>query len=458
MFESAQRQVDALAALPTVLVLASGDWHEGVVGIVASRMVERYQRPTRVVGGAGGGVAKGSGRSIAGYDLLSGLTACGHLLSVYGGHAQAAGLTMDVDRVDAFREALQSHADSVISPSDLVPRYRADAVLTAEELNVDTAQALARLEPFGCGNPRPRFLLVDTLLQSVELTRNGLHARCQAQVGGVTIPAIGFGMGRTSEMGTGGTHCVAGAQLRADEWRGVARAQLVLERVGAVRDESDAEPGACLDCSAAGLMATSSGGVAVSPELSEPQPPGSLEWPASSRDLRDHPGRLTALAQVLGTGESTVVFCASPAGTVALLQLSAAFSAGRGRRYGLLRPRVCQATDETVTTGRLAVVEWDAAESVRAALQDRSHVIVFDPPFRARHVRLVAELATSGASVHLLYGDIGAKGYFRPPAICGAPQVRHGMPLQSHAVLGGVAARGYSPRQHSSPGEKQESP
>ena len=313
MFDGAVKQLDSLEVVPKVIVLAATEWHQGVVGIVASRMVERYHRPT-VLLGVKDGVAKGSGRSVPAYDLLGGLTACGHLLSIYGGHAQAAGLTLDAAVVDEFREALEQHADSVLSSDDLVATYRADAVLTPDDLSADTALALAKLEPFGMGNPRPRFLLVDARLENVERTRNGLHLRCRADAGGVKVPAIGFGMGQRFEAtDLSQKPSLLGAQLRTDEWQGSVRVQLILDRVESFEPD---EPTEALSGPACGRPEALPG---EAPRLderpAEARATGRLadDWPAAARDLRGRQGRMSALAQILATGEPAVLLAGSAA-------------------------------------------------------------------------------------------------------------------------------------------------
>ena len=181
-----------------------------MVGIVAARLVERYHRPAILLG-MREGVAKGSGRSIARYDIMAGLNACADHLTVYGGHTQAVGLTLEADRVDDFRAAIERHAAAVLDPGDLVPTFRSDAVLRGDDVNADTALALASLGPFGSGNPRPRLLLVGADLQQAETTRDGSHLRCTVKVDGVRARGIGFGMGKSAAG-------AAGRRLRAGWW------------------------------------------------------------------------------------------------------------------------------------------------------------------------------------------------------------------------------------------------
>ncbi len=180
ILEQAVERVDSCGPPPPVIVLAGQEWHEGVVGIVAARLVERYHRPAILLG-VRDGVAKGSGRSIGRYDIMQGLNACAEHLTVYGGHPQAVGLTLEADRVDHFRAAIERHAALVLDPRDLVPSFRSDAVLTGEDVTADTALALNALGPFGSGNPKPRLLVVGADLHQVETTRDGSHLALQHQ-------------------------------------------------------------------------------------------------------------------------------------------------------------------------------------------------------------------------------------------------------------------------------------
>ena len=139
-------------------VLAGEGWHPGVIGIVASRMVERHHRPCVLIA-LDGDRGRGSGRSISAYDLHAGLSACSAHLLRYGGHRAAAGLEIAVDAVDAFRHAFVRHAADALSPEDLVPIERVDAVVGPDRLGVPLAEELERLRPFGQGNPAPTFLV-----------------------------------------------------------------------------------------------------------------------------------------------------------------------------------------------------------------------------------------------------------------------------------------------------------
>jgi single-stranded-DNA-specific exonuclease len=140
-----------------VAVIAGEGWHRGVIGIAASKIVERINRPC-VVFSVDGDVAHGSGRSIAPYHLLNGLATCADLFEKYGGHSHAAGITIRPDRIEELRRRLNEHAAACLTEDDLHPAITVDAELPFEAINYDLAKQLNALEPFGEGNPRPIFV------------------------------------------------------------------------------------------------------------------------------------------------------------------------------------------------------------------------------------------------------------------------------------------------------------
>ncbi|HMN95634.1 MAG TPA: single-stranded-DNA-specific exonuclease RecJ [Phycisphaerales bacterium] len=140
------------------IVLADESWHPGVVGIVCSRLTERFGRPA-VLLQRQGELCKGSARSVEGYSIHEGLLACAHELETFGGHAAAAGLSLRSDRLDAFRAALVAHAGAHLRPDDLVPSICFDCDASLAEFDSAAVAAMARLSPFGRRNPRPAFLV-----------------------------------------------------------------------------------------------------------------------------------------------------------------------------------------------------------------------------------------------------------------------------------------------------------
>jgi len=140
-----------------VAVIAGEGWHRGVIGIAASKIAERINRPC-VVFSIDGELAHGSGRSIAAYHLLDGLTACADLFEKFGGHSHAAGITIKPDRIDILRKRLNEHAASCLSDEDLEHSVAIDMELTADQITFQMARELQSLEPYGAGNPPPVFM------------------------------------------------------------------------------------------------------------------------------------------------------------------------------------------------------------------------------------------------------------------------------------------------------------
>lgn len=410
ILDQAVAEVEALTELPPALVLAGAQWHEGVVGIVASRLVERYHRPTILLG-LRDGVAKGSGRSIPGFDLMAGLEAGARYLTVYGGHKQAVGLTLPAHCVDDFRQAVEEHAQRCLRAEDLAPSYRADVVLRGEDVNADTARALALLGPFGSGNPRPKILLVDAAVQNADVTRNGAHLRCTVEVDGVRTRGIGFGLGGSlRELVEQPGERILGAQFRVDEWQGNPRPEFLLECIGSAVGTTvyDASPplGSCLsDCPHA-VWGLNGGGP---PTANDPrcggltQVRGVLSLPYV-RDLRNGKGRLSAIAQVLSSGETAVLLTCSVKHALPSLRALASLPALWDGLACWGRGCAGRASDRLVGA-RTALVEWDVVERWPAGVDRPTHVIVLDPPFRTLHLELLSDLADAGAIVHLCYGD-----------------------------------------------------
>jgi single-stranded-DNA-specific exonuclease len=138
-------------------VIAGDGWHRGVIGLAASKIAERLNRPCVVIS-LDGEVGHGSARSIEAYHLFNGITSCRDLLDKFGGHSHAAGLSIKRDRVDEFRRRLNEHAASCLTEDDLIPALAIDAEVSAKQLGFGLSQDLRTLEPFGAGNPRPVFM------------------------------------------------------------------------------------------------------------------------------------------------------------------------------------------------------------------------------------------------------------------------------------------------------------
>jgi single-stranded-DNA-specific exonuclease len=149
-------QTDPDVGARSVLVVAGEGWHRGVIGIVASKLVEAFHRPAIVLS-IEDGIAHGSCRSIPQFDVLAGLERCAHLLARFGGHRQAAGLALEAARLREFRTAINEAADETLGPDDLMPRLHIDADLSFRGISGEMLSEVASLAPFGAGNPRPVF-------------------------------------------------------------------------------------------------------------------------------------------------------------------------------------------------------------------------------------------------------------------------------------------------------------
>ncbi|MDP9232681.1 MAG: single-stranded-DNA-specific exonuclease RecJ [Actinomycetota bacterium] len=212
-------------------VVAGAGWHEGVIGIVASRLVERYNRPVVLIAGTDGDW-KGSGRSIPGFDLHDGLRQCAGHLERWGGHAAAAGLSIKPEGVEAFAEAFSSIGDLALGEDDLRPPAKVDALVHGGDLTLDLCAELASLAPFGLGNPGITLLLAGCELAELSPVGDGKHLRFRVREDGRDSgSAIAFRFGgqidRLSRLG----HYDVAFRLEANQWNGTVSPQLNVREV-----------------------------------------------------------------------------------------------------------------------------------------------------------------------------------------------------------------------------------
>jgi len=182
-------------------IVATGrGWHTGVIGIVASRLVEKYHRPTILIG-TDEDRAQGSGRSIPGFHLFQALSACREHLTTFGGHTMAAGMRLPAKAVEPFRQAFLAHAARTLTADDLTPRLTVDAEVDPGHLDLETAKALERLGPFGAGNPRPVFVArrVRVVGQPTRIGRRGDHLAMHVTSGGRARRCVGWHMGEFAD-------------------------------------------------------------------------------------------------------------------------------------------------------------------------------------------------------------------------------------------------------------------
>ncbi len=206
-------------------------WHEGVIGIVASRLVERFGRPVVLIAGEADRW-KGSGRSVPSFDLHAGLAACADHLERFGGHRAAAGLTIRADQLEEFAEAFAAHADAELVDEDLSPVTRIDAIVPAAALTLDLARELEQLSPFGLGNPDVTLLVAGCEAVDAATVGEGKHLRFRVRQHGQDAgSAIAFGLGAQLERLQAESRFDVAFRLKQNRWNGTVAPQLVVRRV-----------------------------------------------------------------------------------------------------------------------------------------------------------------------------------------------------------------------------------
>lgn len=182
------------------IVLASENWHTGVIGIVASRIVDRFYRPTIMInaGDAENGIAQGSGRSIPGFCLLSAIKACSQRLVSFGGHKMAAGITIETDKIEQFAAEFEAYAKQNLNENDVSSKLHIDALTQLEQLRKETVSELQMLGPFGQGNPEPIFATKGVRLASPprRVGSGGQHLKLSITDNTAAVRCIGFRFGR----------------------------------------------------------------------------------------------------------------------------------------------------------------------------------------------------------------------------------------------------------------------
>jgi single-stranded-DNA-specific exonuclease len=350
----------AQAGERSAYVLAGEGWHKGVIGIVASRIAERHNRPTVLVA-LDGDRGTGSGRSIPAFDLLAGLDACATHLARHGGHRAAAGCEVLVTEIDAFRRAFEAHAAATLRPEDLVSVRRVDAVVAGDELGIGLAEELERLAPFGTANPDVSLLVPATRCSDPRtMGEDGRHVRFSVASGGARARAVAFG--------TSTIDCDrpldATFALELNEYNGSVEPRLVLK---------DARP-----CAPPPIVVVGEGGdylARVLDELTRPAeqlatPPERITGPVRDRRGGGIAGTVTAL---VASGEPVLV-------VVSDARL-------RARQLAPI-------------LGGFELCSHDALERdpslARGAGGIESHVVLLDPP--------AGPLRTHGRMTHLAWG------------------------------------------------------
>jgi single-stranded-DNA-specific exonuclease len=369
--EAARRELPDELREALGLVVAGEGWHPGVIGIVASRLVERHHRPVVVISLDGEGGGRGSGRSISGFDLLAGLEACAEHLEGFGGHRAAAGLELRAENVEAFRAAFAAYAAEVLGPEDLRRTERIDAMVGGAGLGLELAEELERLAPFGMGNPGVRLLVPSARVRDVRTMGEGKHARFSLHSG--AHRALGVAFGR-AQLGVGEDDPVdAAVRLEVNRWNGSVEPRLVLREL--YPRESAAEAAADED-----WWRRFEAELASDP----------TDWPPTG--LQAH--YMHALRPV---GREEVRPRSSPAAVVRELA-----SCGGGEVLAAVacRERRAALAGEGVVLADAAVLADDPELAARF-----EHVVLVDPPAFAHVEGLATRASAEGGYVHLAWGD-----------------------------------------------------
>jgi single-stranded-DNA-specific exonuclease len=362
------------------IVVAGEGWHPGVVGIVASRLVERHHRPCVAIALDGDG-GRGSGRSIDAYDLHAGLGAASDHLLGFGGHRMAAGVEIAADRVDAFRGALARHAAAALTPHDLVPVQGAHAVVPAGALGLDLVEELERLAPFGAGNPAPVLMVPAARIEHVTaMGEQGDHARFTLSAGSARARGVAFRTSQRELADAGAAEHDVAVSLERNRWNGAVEARVVLRSLtptpgGVVHDVAAGPP----------LVEAVERELVADPAAWWPAPPPvDRSGPRALSDRRGE-GLAGVAGDLLTSGESALVVVADVA----------------RRREGLERMVAGMAS------ARLSVVAWEALGASPGLAADFTHVVALDPPPVAAGLALLtaAGPADGGGVAHLAWGE-----------------------------------------------------
>lgn len=217
--------------VPSVILVAGEGWNVGVIGIVASKLLERYYKPVVVLGiDPESGMCKGSARSIVGFDLHAALKENEALLDHYGGHQAAAGMSLHRDKLKQLENGLSSLAKSWLSEEDWIPRTTVDLRCDLEDATLDTISQLSLLEPFGVGNPSPRVLFqAARVADKRAIGKESKHLKLSLGAGRSGLDAIGFGMGDMAKTLAPGCRIDLVGELSINEWNGRRSPQVQLQ-------------------------------------------------------------------------------------------------------------------------------------------------------------------------------------------------------------------------------------
>jgi single-stranded-DNA-specific exonuclease len=217
----------------SVLVIAKEGWNPGVIGIVASRLVERYYRPTIILSiDLEKGIAKGSARSIEGFDMFENLSECRTILPHFGGHPMAAGMTLSITDVNELRIRLNQQAATQLSEEDFSPIIKVDIECNLEDISLQTIEEMHKLAPFGVGNPSPKILISNVTHNEIrKIGAEGNHLKLKVVRNNSTLDVIGFQCGHLHDHISTDSEISLVGELSINEWNGFRKPQLMLKDI-----------------------------------------------------------------------------------------------------------------------------------------------------------------------------------------------------------------------------------
>ncbi|MGD9571022.1 MAG: DHH family phosphoesterase [Thermoleophilia bacterium] len=392
------------------IVVAAGDgWHEGVVGIVASRLVERFERPALVLSRQGE-VAKGSGRSLPGVDLHALVGAASGSLTRWGGHPGAVGLELPAAAVAGFRDELMLAAEGARAAIARARVKVVDAVAGGRDLTLATAEAVEALAPFGRGNPAVRFVVPGATVESPGTVGQGAHMQVRLRSGGVHARAVGWRMGRRAAGIDVEARHDAVCALEIERWQGLVSPRVSLEALDplAAGDPLPAQCAQACDVACPQRLALPDLRALVEDEpVAVPPPPGAAAPPAGVRDRRGEGASLSVLASLAGADRGVVAVVSDVVRRRAALE-SALEPARLGVEVAVLGGSRCDPGALTLRLAQargvpaLAMVEYGTLPAID--LPDDVHVVLVDPP--ASHTDLAwAVHRAAGRWLHLAWGE-----------------------------------------------------
>lgn len=407
-----QEAIDILEASPDevrdahAIVVAGEGWHEGVVGIVASRLVDRFSRPAIVVT-IDGDRAKGSGRSLPGVDLHALVATAAAPLERWGGHAGAIGLQLATDDIPGFRRMFAAAAETERVAIARARVRHVDAVIGIPDLTLGTAEALETLQPFGTGNPEPRLVIPGCIVESAAtMGDGGRHLQMRLRAGGAHTRALGWSMGeRLPRVSVGERHDVI-MKLEVDRWQELVGPRVTLEGVDHLAPAPELAPQCPQRCAVScheRITARDLSGILAD----APAPPAGTAAPLGVRDRRGQGMLVATLAALAGADRGVVAVVADTGRRRAVLE--DVLSPGRlGLEVAVLAGDRC---DRQALAVRLAsaherpgLVLVDYATLPHVTLPPDTHVALVDPPPDGDCAAWAAHHAAD-RWLHLLWGD-----------------------------------------------------